>query len=183
MVVLEVAGEQDALPPHAHGEHDGGAVDGPAVGQHAVGESVLGRPQDVDASRSQAEGIALGEARPGDAPAHGRGAKLEDAAALGVHLRLEDAIYAVARREPGQPPGVVLVRVGQQRHVDVSVPGRDALVEPPHEEVGVGAAVDEEAATIGGLEQDGVTLSDVEHADGEGRARPGHQRDGGDGHQ
>lgn len=69
--------------------------------------------------------------------------------------------------------------MGQQRDVDVAVPGRDSLVEAANEQVRVGTAIDEQASAVRGLEEDGVTLAHVEHAHGEGWTRSGHERDGG----
>jgi hypothetical protein len=37
VIVLQVAGEQDALPADGGCEHDGGPVDGAAVREHAIG--------------------------------------------------------------------------------------------------------------------------------------------------
>ena len=71
---------------------------------------------------------------------------------------------------------MVLVWMRQERCVDPSVPGRDPLVESPHQDVGIGAAVDEHARTVPCLQQDGVALADVQDADPKGCRRAGHKR-------
>ena len=71
---------------------------------------------------------------------------------------------------------MVLVRVGQQRHVDMAVPGRDTLVEAAHEQIRIGSAIDEQAPAIGGLEQDGIALADIEDTQRQRGTWPGHQR-------
>jgi len=133
VVVLEVAGEQDALLPDAHRQHDRGAVDGATVREDPVRDGVCRRPQDVDAGLAQRERIALGEASSWDVVAEGRGPQLEHATALGVHVRLEDTADSIARQQPGQARRMVLVRVREQSDVDVAVPAGDAFVEAAHE--------------------------------------------------
>ena len=58
---------------------------------------------------------------------------------------------------------MVLVRVGQHDQVQPPIPRRDALIEERDEPIGVGAGVDQGAATVGALEKDRVTLADIEH--------------------
>jgi len=74
--------------------------------------------------------------------------------------------------------------MSHHREVDVAVPGRDALIEPAYEQVGIGPAIDEHAGAIGCLQQDGIALADVEHAYAQlGRwSRDEHDRDDTDQH-
>jgi hypothetical protein len=163
VVVLEIAGEQQALLPQPNRKHDGGAVDGAAVGEHPIGEGLARRPEHIDLCMAERKRVALHEADPVGAVTPGCGAQLLDAGALAVHGRLGEATHAIARSEAGEATGVVFVRMGQHGQVDVTVPDRDALVEPAHEQVRVRSAIDEHALAVR-LEQHRVTLADVEHA-------------------
>jgi hypothetical protein len=183
VVILEIPREQDALPPDAHAQHDRRAVDGAAVGEDPVGESLRRWPKHVDPGVAEDEPIALDQTGTREALPQRRGAQLQHAAALRVHLRLHDAVDAIARHQPGEATGVVLVWMGQQRDVDVAIPRRDALVEPAHEQVRVGPAVHEQAVPVGRFEQDRVALTDIEQAHRQRRARSSHEHDGGRAHE
>ena len=79
-----------------------------------------------------------------------------------------DAVPVEQQRQPGD---VVLVRVAQDQRVDAAVPRRDAPVELDEQAVGIGAAVDQQSASPGALDEDRVALPDVEH----GHARDAHR--------
>ncbi len=164
VVVLEVTGEQKALVAQADREHDRCPVDGTPVAEHAVGDGLPRWPQYVDADAAQRQAVPLEQAHAADAVPRCRRPQLTHAGTLAVHVRLGDAADGVARHQPGQAAGVVLVRMCQDHQVDTSIPHGDALVEPAHQQVRIGATIDEHAAAVGDLQQDGVALADVEHA-------------------
>ena len=58
---------------------------------------------------------------------------------------------------------MILVRVGENHEVDPAVPRRDSRVERDEETIGVGPAVDQQAPAFRCLDEDGITLADVEH--------------------
>jgi hypothetical protein len=182
-VVLEIPREQDALAAQADREHDRGVVDGPAIGQESVGDRRFRGPEHVHAGLPQRERVSLGHTTSRDAEAHRRRTQLEHPRTPRPHAGLDDAADTVARRQPSQASGVVFVWVCQQSQVDVPVPGRDALVEPADEQVGVGATIDEQARAVAGLHQDGVPLAHVEHTHLQARARSSHERDRGRRHE
>ena len=78
---------------------------------------------------------------------------------------------------------MVIMRVRQHDEVDVTVPEWDALVEAPHEQVRVRAAVHEQARAVRGLDEDGVALAHVEDGDPERRCRPEGREDPDDCHE
>ncbi len=83
------------------------------------------------------------------------------------HPGLEHPLDVVPLEEQGQPRDVVLVRVRQDDDVDAPVPRRQPPIELDEQPIRVGPAVDEQSATARALDEDGVTLPDVE--DGEPR--------------
>ncbi|MEI8333528.1 MAG: hypothetical protein WCH74_06710, partial [Chloroflexota bacterium] len=60
---------------------------------------------------------------------------------------------------------MVVVRVREHDDVDPPVPRRDPRVERGDETLGIGPAVDEEAAAALADDEDRVPLADVEHHD------------------
>ena len=78
----------------------------------------------------------------------------------------------VAREEQRQPGDMVLVRVGQDDRIDAAIPGRDPLVEHDQQAIRVGSTIDQQAATAGALDQDGVALTDIEDRDTRDPGRP-----------
>jgi hypothetical protein len=89
-----------------------------------------------------------------------------------AHPWLEHAIDVVSREQQGEPGHVVLVRVRQDHRVNPAVPRWNASVECDHQAVRIGAPVDQQAATTRTLDQDRVTLADVEDRDPRGPTRP-----------
>jgi hypothetical protein len=129
---------------------------------------------------TEREAVALREPDPSDPQLRCPRAQRAHARAGAGHARLGDAADAVARHEATQTTGVVLVWVCQHDEVDAAIPERDALVEPAHQQVGVGATIHEDPAAAGRFEEDGIALPDVEHGQPEGGRPPCHQRDAAD---
>jgi hypothetical protein len=100
---------------------------------------------------------------PSHAKARRCGPKFAYTSSLAAHAGLGDAVDTVARHEARQAAGVVFVGVRQYDQVEVPIPQRDALVKASHQEVRIGAAVDQDAVASGGLQQDGIALADVQH--------------------
>jgi hypothetical protein len=66
--------------------------------------------------------------------------------------------------EGGHQAGhVVLVRVGEDHHVDVAPPPREPLAETAKQEILIGSAIDQHRRARRGGHQDCVTLPDVQH--------------------
>src|SRR5690606_11764299 len=71
-----------------------------------------------------------------------------------------------------EPRDVVLVRMGQNEDVDPSVPRREPLVERDEQAVRIGPAVDEQSAAARALDEDRVTLPDVQDDERRRPVRP-----------
>ena len=164
VVVLQVARQQQALPSGRDCQHDGGAVDGAPVGEHPVRQGMARRPDDFHRDLPERHAVSLQHAHPRDAMACRHGPQLDDASAFAVHASLNDPADGVARRQPRQAAGVVFVGMGQHHGIDMAVPDRDALVQAADEEVRIRPTVDQHALACRGLQQDGVSLADIEDA-------------------
>jgi hypothetical protein len=81
------------------------------------------------------------------------------------HARLEHPSDPVAVEEQRQTGDMILVRMGQDDGVDASVPRRDAPVELDEQPVRVRPAIDQETPAAAPLDEDGVSLPDIEHRD------------------
>jgi hypothetical protein len=176
-VGLQVAGEEGALAAHAQREHDRGVVDGASRGGCHGGQRLERRPEHVHPRITKPEAVALGEADAADAEARGSLAERTGTGTLGGHAGLGDAPDTVARHQPGQSSGVVFVRMGEHHEGDAAIPDGDALVEAPHEQVGIGSAVHEDAAATRALHEDGIALADVEDGEAQARRRLRRRRD------
>jgi hypothetical protein len=85
--------------------------------------------------------------------------------------RVEDAADAVAPEDVDEPGDVILVRMGHHQEVDVARVERPVPPDPAQRELRIRAAVDENRATVGSLEEDRVALPDVEDRDMESTIR------------
>ena len=79
-----------------------------------------------------------------------------------MHPDLGHGPDPISLEEDGQARHVILVRVGQHDEVDAPIPRRQSLVEHDQQAVRVGAAIDEHPAAGVALDEDGITLPDVE---------------------
>ena len=143
--LLDVAGQQEPAVADRPEQDDRDVVDGrPAVGRlgrhgpadrpahvqvHVVdGQPVTGR------DRAGRRRIGPGQ---GSRPRRVAGSRA-------THPWFQDAPDVIAREEHGQAGHVVLVRVGQDDHVESPVPRRQPTVELDEQPVGIGATVDEQ---------------------------------------
>jgi hypothetical protein len=182
-VLLEVSGQEGPLPPEAERQHDGGVVHGAPDRWRHGRQDLQWWPQHVDPRGAEAEGVALREADTRHAEAFGGRTKRPRPCAISGHAGLGDAPHAIARHECPEAAGMVLVRVREQDEVDAAVPDGDPLIEPAHEQVGVGAPIHQDPSTASGLEQDRVTLADVEDGDAQLRRRTGDEDEAEDGNE
>ena len=159
---LRVAGQQRDECPRAQESDDRAVVD-VAVGQwpRHVGS---GRVEDLE----RGGGVDL-EALAGPA-------QHQAEAGLAARIGQEAGVGRVVERNPGmdqhpdpearhyldQARDVVLVRMREEHHVDPALEERQVRAEAAKGEVRVGATVDEHGAPGRGLDQDRVTLADVE---------------------
>jgi hypothetical protein len=144
-LLLDVAGQQESAIADRPEQDDRDVVDGrPAVGRlgrhgpadrpaHVQAHVVDGQPV---AGRDRAAGRCVGPGQ-GGCPRRVAGSRT-------AHPRFQDAADVIAREEHGQAGHVVLVRVGQDDHVESSVPRRQPTVELDEQTVGIGATVDEQ---------------------------------------
>jgi len=172
-LLLDVAGQQEALLAERTEEDDRDVVDRrPAIGR-VTWHGVPVGPQDLEVDRIEAQPIARREEL-GGPPFEGevrpegviRGTRPD-------HSRLEDSADPVAVDQPGQPAGMVLMGMAQDQDVDASVPRRDARIELEDQAVGIGTPVDQHPGAAIALDKDRVALSDVEDRDMDPAVGPG----------
>ncbi len=167
-VLLDVAGQQEASVADGPEQDHRDVVDSrPAVGRlerdrAADGPAHLERDV-VDGQPVAGGDDPVGRRRPAR---QGRDPGLV-ARAWAAHPRLEHPLDVITIEEQGQPRDVVLVRVRQDHDIDPPVPRGQPPIELDEQAIRVGAAVDEQSAAAGALDEDGVALPDVE--DGEAR--------------
>ncbi len=145
--LLDIAGQEEPARADGPEQHDRHVVDPRAavgrLGRHLSPD----RPQDAQVDLIDGESVARGDRPAPGSP--GRSQRLDPCRVAGTapaHPGLEHAPDAVAREQQGQARDVVLVRMGQDDDVDPPVPRRQSLVERHEEPVGIGPAVDQEAA-------------------------------------
>ncbi len=190
-LLLDVAGKQEAVRAEAAEQNDRNVVDRRSAVGRMLGHAPRVRPQDPELDLVQPEPIA---GRQG--PMWRRGSVKRRRPGLVArtradHARLVHAPDPVAAEETGEPGDMILVRVRQDQDVDPPIPGRQPLVELPHEPVGVRSAVDEEPPAGAALDEDPIALADIENRDADDPARSfgdreaegdrrRHERDSGD---
>ena len=164
--LLDVAHQQHPSRADLAEQDDGDVVDGGAAIRRLEWNLAADRPQDAEADLIDVQTVPGCEAQP-DRSAHGSEASSPRgiAGARSVHPRLEHAADAVALEQERQAGDVVLVRVAQDQRVDPAVPRRDPPIEGHQQAIGIGAAVDEEPAAPGSLDEDRIALPDVEDRD------------------
>ena len=97
------------------------------------------------------------------------------------HPVLGDGRDPVPLDEDRETCDVVLVRMGEDDEVQAPVPGRHVPVEHGQQPIGVGAAVEQDPTATRPVDEDRVTLADVEHRDRQATwsgSRHGHGRRG-----
>ena len=172
-LLLDVAGQQEALAAERAQEDDRHVVDrGAAVGR-IPGNRVAVRPQDPEVDRVQPQSVA----RRQEARCPGFERKVGPKGAIGRaradHARLVHLADPVRLDEARQPTRVILVGMAQDQDVDASVPRRDARIELEDQAVGIGTPVDQHPGAAIALDKDRVALSDVEDRDMDPAVGPG----------
>lgn len=169
--LLDVTGQQNAMPGELAEQDDRDVVDcGAAVGR-VLRDPVRIRPQHLEPDAIQLEPIAGRE--PPAWWAAGRECCRPGlvSRARPEHPRLVDPADAIPREQRRQTGHVVLVGMGEDEEVNPAVPGRQALVECNEQPSRIGSAVDDQPATARSLDEDAVTLPDVEDDDSDDPVR------------
>jgi hypothetical protein len=164
--ILDIAHQQEPTRPDLAEEDDRDVVDaGPAIGWHG-GNPAADRPQHPHGDLVDGEPVTRGQAEPDRAM---RSCQLADprriAGSRSAHPGFEHAIHVVTLEEERESGHMILVGMGQDDGVDPAIPRRDAAVERDKESIGIGSAIDQQSATVGTLDEDGVALSDIEDRD------------------
>jgi hypothetical protein len=180
-LLLDVAGQQEALPTEGPEEDDRDVVDRcPAIGRVACHGPSIG-PQDPQVDRVELESIP-GREQLGRSSLEGQaGTKRVIRRPRSDHARLEDPPDAVALDEARQAARVILVGVAQDQDIDPPVPRGNPGIELEDQAIRVRAAVDQHPAAAVALDEDGVALPHVEDGDVDSAIRPGSDADHRDG--
>lgn len=164
-VVLRVAREQERAPVRAPQEDDGGVVDLTARGAWLGGHRAPPGPEHAQVQLADAKPVARSECGLRDGrPGPERRVPRIPARPGAVHARLEDPAHLVPLQDADEAIDVVLVGMCEHQDIDPAVPGRDARIEGEEQPVRVRPAVHQDSPACGRLQQDRVTLADVQHA-------------------
>ena len=159
---LGIAAEQRAEAAAAQ-QHDDRRVVDIAVGKRP-GHIVGARIEEGQDGRG-VEANALPGARRHE-PSVGLGARQLLEPGIGrvriVASGVQDQPHLVALQRRQQAGHMVLVRVGEDHHVDAPMPPGKSLAQPPKEEIRIGSAVDQRGGAGRRGHQDRVALPDVE---------------------
>ena len=163
--LLHVAREQEPVAGDLAEQDDGDVVDRrPAVGR-AFGHAQRIGPEDGEVDAVDGQPVA------GREPAAEGFAGGQDIGPRPVprtrseHPGLVHPADGVALQEQREAGDVILVGMGEHEDVDAAVPWRQALVEGDQEAPRIRPAIDDHAAAAAALDEDPVTLSDVEDDD------------------
>ena len=163
--LLDVAGEEEPLRAERPEEDDRHVVDARAgVGRLRRHRTRVG-PQDAETDIVEAEPVTGAEpARPATLLREPRRPGTV-AGARAAHPGFHHPADPISREQQGEPRDVVLVRVTEDEQVDPPIPRWQVGIERDEESVRLGSAVDEEARPAIAVDEDRVTLADVEHGD------------------
>jgi hypothetical protein len=92
--------------------------------------------------------------------------------ALEADAGVEDGPDPESRQDLDQPGDVILVRMAQHEQVDAAREEREIGAQPAEGELGVRTTIDEHGGAVRRLDQDRVTLTDVQHGDVQEAVRP-----------
>jgi len=163
--LLDVAGEEEPLRAERPEEDDRHVVDARSGVRRLRRYGTGVGPEDAEADIVEGEPVAGAEParlstllrelrRPGTV-----------AGARAAHPGFDDPADPISREQEGEPGDVVLVRVAEDQQVDPPIPRWQVGIERDEESVRVGTSVDEEARPAIAVDEDRVTLADVEHGD------------------
>ncbi len=160
--LLDVAGEQEPASADLTEQDDRDVVDPRAGVGWLIGNRAPVRPEDPNVDLVEGEVVAGCE--PVDLPAARRQPGPEGFVPRPgpAHPRLEQAADTIALEQQRQAGDVVFVGMAEDDQVEPPVPGRQAGIESDDQATGVRSAVDEEATAAPALDEDRVSLADVE---------------------
>jgi hypothetical protein len=168
---LGIAGEERGKAAVAEHEDDRAIVD-VTLGEGSMGVlsrriEHLERSGTVEHERLAGDDAADGEPCPG---------RIGQEAVIGGVLEMDSSVDEEADIEPiehvHEAGDVVLVRMAENQQVDASREEGHVRPETSQRQLGVRTAVDQGGRSVGRLDQDGVTLSDVEDGDVKEPVRP-----------
>ncbi len=180
--ILDVTGQQEAVPPDRSQEHDRDVVDaGPTVRWFERGFT-WDRPEHRHRDLVDRQAVA-GDQAP---PLRGvRACKpLEPGRIPGTRAAragLEHLPNPIALKEPRQAGDVVFVRMRQDDRVDAAIPRRQPTIEGDQQPGRIRSTIHEQPAAVRTLDQDRVALTHVQHGDPRHPGRA--SRDDGSGHE
>jgi hypothetical protein len=147
-LLLDVAGQQEALLAERAEQDDRDVVDRRAAIGRGARDGVAVGPQDPQVDRIEPQPVTRGE-QLGRSGLQGEiGPERVVGRSRPDHPGLEDPADSVGLDQPGQAAGVVLVRVAQDQDVDPPIPGRDPGVELDDQALGIGSAVDQQPGRL-----------------------------------
>lgn len=164
-VLLDIASEQEPVRPEAAEQDDRDVVDRRAAVGGVLGHPARIGPQDPELDLVELEPVTRRQGAVGRLAGSKRCRPRPVARARPDHARLVHPPDLVAAEELRKPGYVVLVRVREDEDVDPAVPRRQALIERTDQPSRIGAAIDEESPPGATLDEDPVTLPDVEDRD------------------
>jgi hypothetical protein len=172
---LRIAGEHRAEGPVAQYRNHRSVVD-VAIGQRQAGIGV-GREEHLQ-RRRRVEGDDLaGAGRDQYAERPGIGQQAVVGRILVLAIRLDHDAHPEAGQDLHQPGDMVLVRVGDDHQFHSAAGERQRFAEPSQGQIRIRPAVDDGDGTRWRLDQEGVSLADVEHGQVQATVRSGGNRD------
>jgi len=185
--LLDIAHQQEPPSADLPGKHHGDVVDARAAVRWLRRHSIADGPQHPKADLVDGESVTRRDAGPDGSVTARQLSKPRGIARPGAtHARLHHPPHVIPLEQQGQAGNVVLVRVRQDDRVDPAVPWWDPLIERDQEAIGIRPTVDQQPPAPRSLDEDRITLPDVEdrHPHDGGRASHDHAaRDGDRGDQ
>lgn len=182
--LLDVTGEQEPAAGDLAEQDDRHVVDARSRVGRLLRYAAGRRPQDAQVDLVDPKPVARGEQasvrRVGTCQLCGeRG----EPRSRPTHAGLENAPDLVPVEQERDTGDVILVRMGDHDHVESPIPRRQAGVERAEQPVRVRPAVDEQPAAAAALDEDRVSLADVEDRDARRGRRGPDRRDRGHRHR
>jgi hypothetical protein len=175
--LFDVPRQEHATGSEAKVQHRGHVVDaGAGIGwlwRHAS----AGGPTNGDRRAIEAQDVTSGQAAPIERKPIERLVEGGVPGTRTTHPDVSHRAHAVAHEEEREASHMVLVRVGQHDQIDPPVPGWQVCVKCDEQPVGVRPAIDEHPTPGIALDEDGITLSDVEHGHPQASVRPSRGRE------
>ena len=172
-LLLDIPGQQEALGAERPEQDDRDVVDRRSTVGWLARDGVAVRPEDHQADRVELESVARREQLRCPSLEREVGSKGVVCGSGSDHARFEDPADPIALHQPGQAAGMVLVGVAQDQDVDPPVPWGNPGIELDDQAIRIRTAVDQQPPTTVALDEDRVTLANVEHGDVDLAVRPG----------